>query len=329
MKNDYYVYAYLDAETGCVYYIGEGRDKRAYSKQHRVPIPNDTRYIVFLERNLTNTGALALERRYIRWYGRADKNEGTLLNKTNGGDGIDSSTAALWVHKAKESGNFYTGMASTMKKRTTETRTLDGLKAHNTRVSRNIPYSTDSSVAKMVETRKNNGSYTNSLESIEKMKQTRIEKGLNEIASKVMKQRVSRDEVLKVKQLKQDLDVYIKERTKIPKIAHNSSSTRQQELLNAAALNLSTFFGMEISVSTPKDLLVKRDQLRKITTLSKNWHTFNDQLLNKEYYKLCTIAHFLYTVNSTIDMPASLIAAAQIGQGAANPTLSDLVTLAI
>lgn len=82
----YYVYAYIDQNTLKPYYIGKGKNDRVY-RPHCVTVPKNKRYIVFLEKNLTDLGAQALERRYIRWYGRRDNNTGILLNRTDGGDG--------------------------------------------------------------------------------------------------------------------------------------------------------------------------------------------------------------------------------------------------
>lgn len=83
----YYVYAYLRI-NGSPYYIGKGKKKRAFEKHKNTPTPKDKTKIVFLETNLSEIGALALERRYINWYGRKDNNTGILRNLTDGGEGI-------------------------------------------------------------------------------------------------------------------------------------------------------------------------------------------------------------------------------------------------
>jgi group I intron endonuclease len=87
----YYVYAYLREKDNTPYYIGKGKDNRAYSKQHRIKPPKDKFKIVFYQTNIKEDDAFELERAYIKLFGRKDLGTGILRNVTDGGEGSSGS----------------------------------------------------------------------------------------------------------------------------------------------------------------------------------------------------------------------------------------------
>ena len=104
MKN-YYIYAYIrsknsvTAKAGTPYYIGKGTRNRRFEKHFSKP--EDKKFIIIMENDLTELGALALERFYIRWWGRKDKKTGILNNRTDGGDGCPGIMQTPEIQKKK------------------------------------------------------------------------------------------------------------------------------------------------------------------------------------------------------------------------------------
>ncbi len=88
--NDFYTYAYL-REDGTPYYIGKGKDDRAYKKgRGQIKPPKDKLRIIFLKQNLTEEKAFQHEKYMIAIFGRKDLGNGILRNRTDGGEGASN-----------------------------------------------------------------------------------------------------------------------------------------------------------------------------------------------------------------------------------------------
>lgn len=85
MSKNYYTYAYLRLD-GTPYYIGRGKGRRAFAKNHTVPPPTRDR-VLFLKTGLTFAESVDHERYMIAVLGRKDLGTGILRNLTDGGEG--------------------------------------------------------------------------------------------------------------------------------------------------------------------------------------------------------------------------------------------------
>jgi hypothetical protein len=84
---EYYTYAYL-REDGTPYYIGKGKNYRAYNNGGKPCCRPPTKdRIIILKKNLTEEDAHKHEIYMINVFGRKDIGTGILRNKTNGGEG--------------------------------------------------------------------------------------------------------------------------------------------------------------------------------------------------------------------------------------------------
>jgi hypothetical protein len=136
----YYVYAYL-RDDSTPYYIGKGTAMRAWNKTaHYVKPPRNPNNIVILEKSLTELGALALERRMIRWYGRIDNDTGILRNMTDGGDGVygrkvSPDTVKKALDTKRKTGGIYACASPASRAQATITRLKNNNGTYNTQTA--------------------------------------------------------------------------------------------------------------------------------------------------------------------------------------------------
>ena len=127
----FYIYAYL-RDDGTPYYIGKGKGIRAW-KQHSIKgkgahTPNDNSRIFICETNLTELGAFALERRYIRWWGRKDLGTGVLQNMSDGGQGTANTIRICSEETKQKIGNANRGIVQSVETKEKRANSLRGKK---------------------------------------------------------------------------------------------------------------------------------------------------------------------------------------------------------
>lgn len=117
-RSDFYVYVHLRADNMEPFYVGKGSADRAYRKNHRSKwwerTVNKYGYIIkIVDNDLYEHEAFELEEFLIQELGRKDLKLGTLLNLTDGGDGIsgyrftpEQRVNLSNSHKGERSHNF-------------------------------------------------------------------------------------------------------------------------------------------------------------------------------------------------------------------------------
>jgi hypothetical protein len=127
----FYIYAYLRID-GTPYYIGKGRGKRAWVQHTKngkgAHTPKDTSRIYICESGLTELGAFALERRYIRWWGRKDLGTGILQNMSDGGQGTSGVKKTVSEETKRKISNANRGRIQSPDERAARSSSLKGMK---------------------------------------------------------------------------------------------------------------------------------------------------------------------------------------------------------
>lgn len=88
----YYIYFHKKADTGDVFYVGKGKDRRCFIKRSRSfhwnnIVKKHGYTIEIIEQNLSEKQSIEREIFWINKLGRIDLKTGCLVNFTNGGEG--------------------------------------------------------------------------------------------------------------------------------------------------------------------------------------------------------------------------------------------------
>jgi len=105
MDNQFYVYLHRKATNNEIFYVGKGKDYRAWNKQHRskywIRIVNKYGLIVELYKtNLTENEAFDLEKELIKNLGKKN-----LCNLTDGGEGM-SGFSKPWTEEQRQNASI-------------------------------------------------------------------------------------------------------------------------------------------------------------------------------------------------------------------------------
>lgn len=94
--SDHYIYRHIRLDTNEVFYVGVGKGRNYYRSKtdryrnnHWKNIVKKTAYeIEVILYNLTKSDSIEKEKEFIKLYGRVDLKTGSLVNQTQGGDGV-------------------------------------------------------------------------------------------------------------------------------------------------------------------------------------------------------------------------------------------------
>lgn len=108
------VYQHINKKTEEIFYIGIGKkEERAYHKDNRGKFWKDyiSKYpdyeIKITHKDIIWEEACAIEKYLIAFYGRRDLGKGSLVNMTDGGDGILGYKFTKCINRKKEKNGFY------------------------------------------------------------------------------------------------------------------------------------------------------------------------------------------------------------------------------